>query len=219
MLRKGGMGLKQSERQERSRARILEAAAQEFAKLGCESVTVDGICAGYGISKGMMYHYFSGRDDLFLHCVEAVFGRLRARLEPLLESTDFLDVSAAVRGFFAERERYFADRPVEKAIFENALFRTPRGLEERISELHVPLEELNREFMRRLTERLEPKQGCTREEIQRYLEAVSAAYKTLLDGFAGEYGVTSVESMVSSCGRLVELLLFGIVEKSGTPVK
>ena len=205
--------MKQSERQERSRAAILEAAAQEFSQLGYEGVTVDGICAGHGISKGMMYHYFSGREELFLRCVEEVFGGLRLWLEPLLERLDALEPRSAIREYFLARERYFGERPVEKAIFENAMFRTPRGLEERIEALHAPLGELNRRFTLRLTERLQPRPGHSREELQLYFEAIDRAYKTLLDAFTS-VGVRSVEEMVERSGRLLDLLIFGIAEQN-----
>ena len=201
--------MKQSERQERSRALILEAAAEEFARLGYEGVTVDAICAGHDISKGMMYHYFTGREDLFLRCVGAVFTRLSERLRQVMDSKEYKDTSEMMREYFLERERYFASRPVEKAIFENAMFRTPHGLEEKIAELHAPLSELNREFARRLTESMTPRPGHTKEELQRYFEAIDRVYWPLIESYTGEGGVASVESMVRAGESLLDMLIFG----------
>lgn len=201
--------MKQSERQERSRALILEAAAEEFARLGYEGVTVDAICAGHGISKGMMYHYFTGREDLFFRCVGGVFARLVERLRQVMDVVESEDTRTMMREYFLERERYFAPRPVEKAIFENAMFRTPHGLEEKIAELHAPLSELNREFARRLTESLTPRPGHTKEELQRYFEAIDRVFWPLLDGFTGTGGVASVEDMVHSGESLLDMLIFG----------
>ena len=48
------------------------AAFQEFGTLGYENVNIEKICKVHGISKGMMYHYFSNKDDLFLACVQKV---------------------------------------------------------------------------------------------------------------------------------------------------
>ena len=162
----------QRERKQRSKEKILVAAMAEFGTKDFDAVTMDGICFAHGISKGMMYHYFSGREELFLRCVEEVFGGLRLWLEPLLERLDALEPRSAIREYFLARERYFGERPVEKAIFENAMFRTPRGLEERIEALHAPLSELNRRFTLRLTERLQPRPGHSREELQLYFEAI-----------------------------------------------
>ena len=54
----------QKERQERSREMIYQAALQEFGTYGYGGVNMEGICGRHGISKGMMYHYFSRKDDL-----------------------------------------------------------------------------------------------------------------------------------------------------------
>ena len=55
----------QKERQERSRQEIFRAAMEEFGTRGYEEVTMERICSGHGISKGMMYHYYSNKDELF----------------------------------------------------------------------------------------------------------------------------------------------------------
>ena len=55
--------MKQRERQERSKNGIIEAAFEEFAEKGYDAATMDGICL-HGISKGMLYHYFSNKDEL-----------------------------------------------------------------------------------------------------------------------------------------------------------
>lgn len=51
--------MKQAQRQERSRREILQAAMEEFGTYNYSDVTIDNICSRHGISKGMMYHYYS----------------------------------------------------------------------------------------------------------------------------------------------------------------
>ena len=58
----------QQERKQRSKEKILAAAMAEFGTKDFDAVTMDGICFAHGISKGMMYHYVSGKDELFLQC-------------------------------------------------------------------------------------------------------------------------------------------------------
>lgn len=70
----------QKERQAKSRQMIREAAESEFSASGYEAFTVDQLCARHGISKGMLYHYYTGKDQLFLLCVEDAFQGLEAYL-------------------------------------------------------------------------------------------------------------------------------------------
>ena len=57
--------MRQEERKERSRNLIIKAAMEEFASSGYGAASIEIICNRHGISKGMMYHYFHGKDELF----------------------------------------------------------------------------------------------------------------------------------------------------------
>ena len=63
---------------ERSRARIVEAAATVIADRGVDAASCDQILALAGASKSQLYHYFRGKEDL----VRAV---IQLRFEQVLE--------------------------------------------------------------------------------------------------------------------------------------
>jgi AcrR family transcriptional regulator len=58
------MSRKQS--QERTRERIVEAAAKVFARRGYHRATVDEIASEAGFTIGALYSNFAGKEDLFL---------------------------------------------------------------------------------------------------------------------------------------------------------
>lgn len=78
----------QKERQEHSRREIYRAALEEFGTNGYDQVNMERICANHGISKGMMYHYYSSKDQLFLLCVERTFSDLKAYVEQHMAELD-----------------------------------------------------------------------------------------------------------------------------------
>ena len=78
--------MKQAQRQERSRREILQAAMEEFGTYNYSDVTIDNICSRHGISKGMMYHYYSGKDDLFLLCAREMFQALKEHMLSMVTS-------------------------------------------------------------------------------------------------------------------------------------
>src|SRR6266702_380893 len=53
-----------------TRARLLAAAAQEFARAGLERASVDAISLAAGYAKGTIYNYFASKEELFLAGVE-----------------------------------------------------------------------------------------------------------------------------------------------------
>ena len=62
----------QAERRAATRARILDAAEQSFARDGYEGTSTDAILEAAGISRGALYHHFATKQAVF----EAVFLRL-----------------------------------------------------------------------------------------------------------------------------------------------
>jgi AcrR family transcriptional regulator len=63
------------EQHARKRARILAAAAQEFATNGVDGTSTAGICRRAGIGSGTLFHYFATKRDIF----QALFGDDLAR--------------------------------------------------------------------------------------------------------------------------------------------
>lgn len=59
-------------------ARILHAARARFLLEGVEGASLRAIAKDAGTSIGMVYYYFSSKDDLFLAVVEEVYARLLA---------------------------------------------------------------------------------------------------------------------------------------------
>lgn len=53
-----------------TRASLLAAAAQEFARAGLERANVDAISLAAGYAKGTIYNYFASKEDLFLAVVQ-----------------------------------------------------------------------------------------------------------------------------------------------------
>ena len=59
-----------SERAERKRQRILDAAAHCFAASGFSKATVEEIAGAAGVSKALVYHHFRGKEAIFEELLE-----------------------------------------------------------------------------------------------------------------------------------------------------
>ena len=64
--------MKREEKNQQTRRRILDSALDEFSKQGYGASSINAVCATQDISKGIIYHYFKTKDDLFLSCVEEI---------------------------------------------------------------------------------------------------------------------------------------------------
>jgi AcrR family transcriptional regulator len=99
------------------RAQIIEAALACFTRRGYNNTTMDDIVAASGLSKGTLYWYFKGKDDLFAAAIESFFegygqqllgivgqqgaasGKLRAGAEEMVR---FCEEAQGLFGLFIE---------------------------------------------------------------------------------------------------------------------
>lgn len=58
--------VKQEERSQETRGRILQAAEASFAERGYDITSVDSICLAAGVSKGAFYHHFPSKGAVFV---------------------------------------------------------------------------------------------------------------------------------------------------------
>ena len=56
--------------EEEKRERIINAAMEEFAKKGYQNASTNEIVKNAGISKGLLFHYFSSKKNLFLFLLD-----------------------------------------------------------------------------------------------------------------------------------------------------
>ena len=64
--------LTQAERRARSRNALLEAAARRLSRDGYSAVTLEGVAADAGYTRGALYHQFAGKEDLALAVLQWV---------------------------------------------------------------------------------------------------------------------------------------------------
>ena len=62
-----------------TRERILNIAAKEFSSKGYDGARIDTIVTKSKISKNLVYHYFSGKEALFIEVMERAYAAMRER--------------------------------------------------------------------------------------------------------------------------------------------
>lgn len=70
--------------QEATRARIIQVAAREFARLGFDQANINVIAELAGIGKGTIYLYFENKRDLFLAMLRHIANRQLAEIRNAL---------------------------------------------------------------------------------------------------------------------------------------
>jgi len=66
-----------------SRAEILRAAAELFMQFGYAATSIDAVAESLGATKGLIYHYYRSKADLFFDIQIAAMTRLMECIEPI----------------------------------------------------------------------------------------------------------------------------------------
>jgi AcrR family transcriptional regulator len=78
---------------ERTRRKLLDAAAQVFAEVGLDAASVEAVCDRAGFTRGAFYSNFDSKDELFLELSGIVAGErveaVRSRVGELEEEGRF----------------------------------------------------------------------------------------------------------------------------------
>jgi TetR/AcrR family transcriptional regulator len=68
-----------SDRAAETRARILDAALQEFSAHGLAGARTEQIASIAGVNKALLYYYFDSKENLYLASIEMISAKIRDR--------------------------------------------------------------------------------------------------------------------------------------------
>lgn len=94
---------------ERTRADLLDVAFQEFAEKGYDGARVDDIVNRCGVTKNVLYYYFSSKEQLFVAVLEMAYARMRQRQSEW--SLADLDPSDAISKLVVYTFDHFLEEP------------------------------------------------------------------------------------------------------------
>lgn len=204
--------MKREEKNALSRQRILEAAVQEFSEKGYAGASLNTVCAEKGISKGIIYHYFKDKDELYLACVQLCFDTLTLYLK---EHSDGFQGSLEekLRAYFDRRLHFFVEHPRLLGIFADAALSPPTSLRTEIAACRAEFDAFSISV---LTEFLccEPiRKSLTisviAEDLRSYIDYFNMK-------FADSFGTTVPPEAIlrkheERCYRQLNLLLYGVL--------
>ena len=131
--------VRQTRDAERTRATILEAATQEFARNGLGGARVDRIAQRAKTNKRMLYYYFGGKESLFLAVLECAYEHIR-REELELRLTD-LSPADGVKALIVFTWNYYLAHPEFMTLLNSENLHRAQHLKRsrKIRAMHSPL--------------------------------------------------------------------------------
>lgn len=191
--------------------RILTAAIHEFSEKGYDGASLNTVCAENNISKGIIYHHFKDKDELYLQCVGECYSALTEYLKKI---SDGFSGSAEenLQEYFAARFRFFADNPLYLGIFIDSVIRPPSALYSGISDCRKEFDALNISVLTKLLYGRPLRKGLTvaiTEDFRAYMDFFNMRFKT---DFNEKRPLEAVlREHEERCRRQLDIFLYGVI--------
>ena len=198
--------MKKEEKTELTRNKIFEAAIQEFSRNGYAAGSINNICKA-GINKGLIYHNFKDKDDLYLQCVHRCCQNLMNYITEHMKQICFVE-------YMSSRLRFFTEHESEAVVFLEARTSPPSHLEEALRQIGAPLDEMNLHVFESELAECELRETISREDALHYFLMIQKIYNM---EFAKEQNgkIMTREQLQlheKNIRKVLDLLLYGIAK-------
>lgn len=201
--------MKREEKNLQSRQKIMEAALEEFGARSYTEASMNTICKEGGVSKGIIYHYFKDKDELYLACLQECFDALTDHLRTGLGEEEAAEVM--IQRYFDSRIIFFDKYPAYLRLFCSAVITPPAHLAEEIGRIRKGFDDLNLHVLTSMLEKVSLRKDITAEEVveefKLYQDFVNAQYQMQTLDQVG------IEEHEKRCSRTLKILLYGVVER------
>lgn len=198
-----------------SRQRILDAAMEEFSKNGYAAASMNTICSENSISKGIIYHYFSSKDELYLLCAKKCFDDITAYLKQI-KKTLTGTAEQRMRKYFDARLQFFGEHPLYLGIFSDITLNPPEHLVNEIAECRRGFDALNVSVLKEILKSIELRKGLSVNQIiadfTLYMDFYNMHFKSKLT--EGKSAAASIKQHEENCHRQLSILLYGVSKEN-----
>lgn len=153
--------MKQEEKTKRTQSRILDAAIVEFGTKSYDAASINTICLESQISKGLLYHNFKGKEELYLQCVKICCDKFLDFLKTHYKEQE--DAKSSIQKLLSLRQVFFQENPYYSYIFFSSMLQPPPKLAQEIQQIHQDFAAFNMTCFRKLLHMVKLREGVSEE--------------------------------------------------------
>ena len=203
--------MNREEKNNLKRQEIIDAAMEEFGKNNYGEASLNAICRNGNISKGIIYHYFKNKDELYLVCVAESFKQLTIFLND--QEFSFGHPKQAIEELLDLRHQFLKEHSDLSNIFTNVLLQPPKHLNDQIKELKTPLNQFNIYFYEQVLDQLELRKGVTRQEAIEYFLIFQESFNYYFQRDASEDLSKLFDEHEFKLSKMLHIMLYGITKE------
>ncbi len=187
------------ERIDISKNKIFEASLAEFSEKGYAGSSVNNITKA-GIPKGLLYHIYKNKDEIYLACVERCYREL----------LDFCGNSElSLSEYLLKRQKFSSEHPEMGKVILETLNPVSPSVDAEIQEIRKPFEEFNQQCFRNVLKSIPLRRDVNEETAMKYFTLVQSAMNSSFMELDEDGWLKHEEALP----QVLDLMLYGIAEK------
>lgn len=202
--------MNREEKNLQTRQKILSSALEEFGEKSYGEASLNAICTAGAISKGIIYHYFKDKDELYLFCVRECFDTLTLHLEQVMPVEE-LSIEAALERYFDARIAFFGKHPLYLKLFCNVIGNPPTHLSADIDQAKAALDTQSVSLLTTLLKKVQLRLDITIEDVVQVFCEYQDFVNVRFQRQAAEEA--TLQEHEERCRRSLQILLYGVIER------
>lgn len=154
--------MNREQKNEISKEKIIKACVKEFGTNDYANASLNNVCKDNNISKGLLFHYYKNKGELFLICAEKCFKELSIYLEENFQWEN-RSIDEELNYYLNKRFEFFKEYHYYNQIFISAVFNPPEGLEDDIKKVKRILDDTNKRLLNKILESEKLKESINKE--------------------------------------------------------
>lgn len=199
---------------------LIKICIDEFAIKGYENTSTDVITAKAGISKGILFHYFKSKKNLYLFIVDYVREQLSHKTIAEVEKIHEDDFFNRIKAVSLAKQRIFMEYPMESELLLSSYTNPPLTVKEELKEMyqqHIKeYTKFNIEahiYMKELLCRDKLKSNISKERVIKttmfILEQLSNKYMTMYKNNQFDM-INNQELMLKEIDEYIDIIKYGV---------
>lgn len=205
-----GFTMNRDEKNLQTRQKIVDNALAEFSEKSYSEASLNTICTAGDISKGIIYHYFKDKDELYLFCVKECFDTLTNYLSDII-AVDNISIALDLERYFDARVAFFAKRPLYLGVFCSAVMNPPAHLSASIDAIRADFDTQSTSFLTTLLQTARLRSDVTMQDVvevfREYQDFVNTRFQKKVAAEA------TLKEHEARCRRSLQILLYGVIER------
>lgn len=192
--------------------KIMNASLEEFSEFGFDKASTDRISQRAGVSKGLIFHYFGSKENLYMitmnACVDDVLHEF--------DNVEFVekDFISKLMKVMKVKYDFFIKHPLHYKLMINGFYDSPKKLKKKLEHRYVELKQVSYGYIVDMIKELSVKQGISVEDIVTLIASVTSVVE-------GKYiNLITSESSTFECYdevkeeyiRLMNIVMYGILQ-------